>query len=251
MPSIKRAHLLFAFCLSFGAVPALDAIGVGQKDTFESGTTEGWAINLVGIGTPPAGSFPQNVSSGGPSGTGDGYLLLNSTGMNAAGGRLTVGNTAQWVGDYSAAGVNSIAMDVRNFGLTDLYLRLMFSDPAVGPPANLAFSTTSIYIPAGSGWTSIAFPILPSQLTAGLGSVEQALMNVTEMRLYHSFDLNHPQPGSSVAPVLATVGIDNIEARGTDAVAVPDSGPSGWFLAVGVLSLAMTKFRKRPLKTPF
>lgn len=115
--------------------------------------------------------------------------------MEAAGGRLTVGNTEQWVGDYSAAGVNSFAWDVRNFGSTDLYLRLMFADPASAPPANLAFSTPLpfLFLRAPVGLRLLFLFWHRSSLRAS-GDVEQALINVTEMRHYHSFDLNFPQP---------------------------------------------------------
>jgi hypothetical protein len=46
-------------------------------------------------------------------------------------------NATQWAGDYLAAGIDGIAMDLRNLGTTDLTVRLLLEDPMGAPPANL------------------------------------------------------------------------------------------------------------------
>jgi hypothetical protein len=180
------------------------SLSIGQQDTFEDGTTAGWLVALLGA---PSSSPPVNVPDGGPAGAGDNFLLLTSRGGSRAGSRLTAINVTQWAGDFVAAGISGIAMDLRNLGLTDLSLRLLFADPTTGPPQNLAFSTIAFLLPAGGGWTPALFPIGPGDLTVGVGSVTAALHNTIELRLYHS--LAAAFPGD---PIVASLGVDNITA---------------------------------------
>lgn len=192
---------------------------LGQIDTFEDGTTQNWVVGLLGAPSPAP---PVNISSGGPAGIDDNFLQLSAIGGGGPGSKLTVINISQWSGDFIAAGVGAIRMNVNNTGTTDLSLRLLFDDASGGPPSNLAFSTNAIFVPAGSGWTTIVFPIQPADLSAGIGSVATALMNASELRLFHSPSAMFPGPA-----VIATLGVDNIQALGSAATA-----------AVPVMSLA-------------
>ena len=192
------------------------AVVLGQTDTFEDGTTSNWIINASGFGTPPVGALPVNVATGGPAGANDNFLQLTSLGGSGAGSRLTVNNLAQWTGDYIAAGIDAIAMDLRNLGPNDLYLRLLFADPAGGPAANVAFSATPVLLPAGGDWVSVLFAISTGDLTAGLGNVTSALTGATEVRLFHS--VSDAFPGGEI---VASLGVDNIEARQTTTVPEP------------------------------
>lgn len=217
-------------CVLLTASPVAFGVVVGQTDTFEDGTTQGWQINLLGLGAPPAEALPQNVPSGGPNGIDDAYLRLTSTGTPGGGGRLTAINMVQWAGDYLNSGVQAIRMDVNNFGTSDLFLRLLFADPITGPPQNQAFSTDPIFVPGGSGWMSILFPINPDDFTVALGSVESALGNATELRLYHSPAAEFPGP-----MITAQLGVDNVEARGI--ARVPDIASTSLLLCCALLSL--------------
>src|SRR5690606_19044738 len=134
--------------LGIPAAASAAPITIGQIDTFEDGTTQGWQINLLGMGTPLL-PVPANIPTGGPAGSGDNFLEMVSTGIPmTAGNRMTVLNAAQWAGDYLAGGVTAISMDVANFGPTDVNLRLLFEDAMGGPPSNVAVSTNSILLPA-------------------------------------------------------------------------------------------------------
>ena len=143
--------LFCALLLLAGLLPVTPAAAVtlGQTDNFEDGTTQNWLVGLLGAPHPAP---PENIPSGGPAGVDDNYLLLTAVGGNGPGNRLTVINASQWAGDYLAAGITGIWMDVNNFGNTDLALRLLVADPLGGPPTNVAFSTDPIVVPAGSGW---------------------------------------------------------------------------------------------------
>ena len=118
-------------------------------------------------------------------------------------------NAAQWRMNYLAGSVLQIEMDVRNFGTSDLSLRLLFEDPIPGPPSNMAISTIPIVVPAGSEWMHVVFAIASGDLTAMLGSTAGALSNTTILRLFDN-PLGPEFPGPPRASLL---GVDNITAQ--------------------------------------
>jgi hypothetical protein len=190
--------------LSPGWLPSAWALSIGQQDNFEDGTTQGWVVALGGAAHPRP---PVNIPSGGPTGAGDNFLFLTALGGQGPGSRLTVINVSQWTGDFIAAGISGVRMDLINLGPTDLNLRLLFSDESARPPQNLAFSTTPFFLPAGAGWTSAFFSIAPGNLTAGAGSVTAALHDTTEFRIFNSTATDFPGE-----PIVASLGVDNITA---------------------------------------
>ncbi|MBA3320119.1 MAG: PEP-CTERM sorting domain-containing protein [Pyrinomonadaceae bacterium] len=194
--------LIAACCLLLPSAAAADPV-LFQVDTFEGGS-QGWFTG--GPRVPPQ---PATVVSGGPTGN---FMMLTAFGGAGPRNSLTVNNTSQWAGNYLAAGVNAITMDLRNFGPSDLSLRLLFEDPMFGPPRNIAFSTEAIFLPAGGDWTRVTFLIGPGNLTAGLGSVEAALTNATQFRLFHNPAAAFPPPPVGAPPVVAQLGVDNITA---------------------------------------
>src|SRR5262245_56936248 len=110
-------------CLALAAGLLLPAPGpaqviVGQIDTFEKGTTLGWSQGTTNN---------LSIVTGGPGGASDHFLRMISDGAGT-GGRLSMFNTAQWLGNYIAARVTAIAMDLRNFGTTPLTIRIAFME---------------------------------------------------------------------------------------------------------------------------
>ena len=126
-------------------------------------------------------------------------------------------------------------MDLINLGSTDLRLRLAFQDPTVGPPTNVAFSTSPIALPSGSGWTRVAFPVTAGDLTAAQGTVAAALSGTTALYLYHS-DVAAP-PGNLTPAVVAQLGVDNITA-------VPEPG-AALLIGLGLSALASRRSPRR------
>jgi hypothetical protein len=233
---MRRSTKLLAAALLFGASSARLAGAqpvAGQVDDFEDGTTQGWIVGGPGVIHPA----PPLNTLGGPGGAGDHFLMLTALGGNGPGSRLAVGNATQWAGNYVAAGITDIGMSVNNFSQSDLFLRLVFEDPAGGPPSNVAFSTLAVLVPGGSGWTDVVFPVLPGSLTAGLGSVVAALSNTTVLRLYHSEAPNAPNPFFPIAPVTAQLGVDNVTA-----LATPE--PSSLALLAGGAAVVLARRRR-------
>lgn len=209
MNRIRLVTVVFlaAWCWLSPSAARADSLHPGLSDTFEDGTTQGWTVAVGPVGgVHPAP--PANIADGGPAGAGDNYLQLTSVGGAGAGSRLAAINLGQWTGDYIAAGVNAITMDVRNFGTADLSLRLLIGGPfGAAGPENIAVSSDAVFLPAGQDWTPVTFLIGPGDLTALLGTVNAALANAQELRIYHS-----PAPIFPPPSAVAQIGVDNITA---------------------------------------
>jgi hypothetical protein len=213
----SRMWLACALCCGAAAGPAA-AVTLGATDTFEDGTTEGWSTG------DPSPNPPVNVDGGGPGGALDRYLLLSSSGINGPGGKLVAWPGAEFRGNYLEAGVTALAMDLNNLGSTTLSLRLYLD----GPLGSTAVLLAPIVLPAGSGWTSVVFPMLPAAYD---GPGARVLGNVSQLRLYHGVLADYP--GGNIA---AQLGVDNVTA-------VPEPGLA-WMLAGGLAALAW--MRRRP-----
>jgi hypothetical protein len=203
---------------------------VGQADTFEDGTTQGWhaAGGMPGVTHP---SPPTNVTTGGPGGADDNYLLATSHGRTGPGSRLSFFNMSQWAGDYTAAGIGGIRFDAANFGQTDVYLRLALVEFGAMGPANAVVSP-AVFLPGGAGWQTYFISIHPADLTLLLGSVESALANTDEVRFFHNPAPVFAGPDNSSPPIAASIGFDNITA----VAVVPEPG-TVLLLASGLLLL--------------
>jgi hypothetical protein len=219
-----RRALAWAVCATgLGSLPAF-AVTLGQIDTFATGATAGWRVG-------PAHPLPPSiVATGGPAGAGDRYLLQQAIGGSGPASHLAIENRAQWAGNYTAAGITALTMDVANFGDTDLSLRLLF-DTFDGARA---WSTVPLAVPAGSGWQSLYFPIGPNDLNiqggAGIGA---GLSQVVAIRIFHS-----TSPGFPGEAIVARIGIDNISA-------VPEP-PAALLLALGLGALAWRRRSSLP-----
>ncbi len=223
--TVNRSISVVAFLIALVQTFPASALTLGQTDTFEDGTTRNW-----GSGAPNPVP-PVTMASGGPAGLDDHYLQLRSLGGGGPGSRLVAMNSDQWSGDYDAAGITGIRMDVNNIGATDLSLRLMFLDSDGLPTPQEAVSSIAIFVPSGSGWMSILFPTAASDLTALTGSVDAALSGADSIRLFHG-----PSVGFPPAAIVATLGVDNVTA-------VPE--PASVLLFAAGIGLLTASFRRR------
>jgi len=206
-----------------GSATAPAEVIVAQFDNFENGTTQGWDS---GDNNPHP---PVNVASGGPAGVGDNYLKITATGGSGAGSKLVASNTAQWTGDYQAAGVTEITMDLENPGSSALQIRLVLEGSG-----GAFVSRNSFSLPASSGWLPASFLLGAGDLTGGV-DYDATLGHVTRLRLIHNPSAS-PFP-SSIPPVVAQLGVDNITA-------VPEPATL-LLLAIGGLCLLGHALRRR------
>ncbi len=210
-------------------------VTAGQQDTFEGGTTEGWSVG------PEAHPLPPSVvPSGGPGGDGDAYLFLQSTGQGGPGSRMSAINFAQWTGDWRAAGIGSLQVDLANFGSNDLYIRFLWAEFEGPAPVNAAVTGDVAFLPAGSGWQTFTFSLAPSSLVGLIGTVEGALSNAQELRLFHNPAPIFFGPPSSSPPVAGALGLDNLTA-----VAVVPEPATVLLLGTGLLGVAAVARRRQ------
>jgi hypothetical protein len=213
MPGLRFVVLLVLVSISAARA---DAIALLSPDDFESGTTEGW-----GVGSATSPHQPSVALDAGPLGTGDDSLLLTSSGSFGAGSNLVVMNPvpftgpSQWTGNYTAAGVGMIWMQVRNPSNASLSLRI-----GVGAGNSLSsdgffVTTNAIAVPANSGWRTLAFPLSAADLTFSLSTTPltpisnpaTALTDVTQLRLLHAVAVSFRGE-----PIAAQLLVDNVVA---------------------------------------
>jgi hypothetical protein len=200
------------------------AATVGQIDTFQDGTTDNWFAGGLGMGQVPP-IPPTVITNGGPQGAGDRYLQITGLGgPPAAGSRIAAINLAQWAGDYLHSGISAISMDLKNFGSTDLTVRLLFEDPMMAPPADQAVTTFGQFLPVGGGWTHTTFAISPAAMTLLFGNINTLLANTTLVRIIDS-----PTPTDAVS-IAGVLGVDNIAAVPEPATLLPALSALAWLI---------------------
>src|SRR5262249_18278751 len=145
---VCSAYVLPACFLLTIAGPCF-GITLGQIDTFQEGTTQGWV--------DPAFNT-SNIANNGPAGAGDHYLQIVS-GTFGGGVRLTAFNRAQWLGNYISAGATGISMDLRNFGPNALPIRIAIREGTGNSLTPGYASTVAFNLPADGQWHSAFFSL--------------------------------------------------------------------------------------------
>ena len=196
-----------------GRTPVVTADPVaGQVDDFEDGTTMGWREGSGGIDGNP--NPPTNVPDGGPLGAGDAFLQNVSTGGFGAGSRQNIFmQEPRWTGNYAAAGLTGIRLQMANLGNEPVSMRMAISNlTGQGGFTNAYSSLNAFDLPADGVWRTTLFEFSDlTSVSAPFSTLEEVLGEVAELRIMHAPNL--PTWNSTVASV-STVGFDNIEAVG-------------------------------------
>ena len=191
---------------------AAHAVSPTEVDNFQDGTLENWGAGTI---------ISTNIANGGPTGTGDRYLQIESS------TRLAVLNTVQWIGDFQAAGVLDVEVDflnpVSNGQALDMRI-VLFS------PIDTRFtSAVANVVPNDGQWHSYSYSLRQADLinVNNTGTTYPALMsNVARMMFRHD-DIG--QAGGT--PFIGTLGIDNIAA------VVPEPASMGAIALLGLLGV--------------
>jgi hypothetical protein len=214
--------------------PVAIAIPAAVQD-FEDGTTLGWTAGGGPVGgTPLAG---PTVVPGGMGGAADDFLRLTAVGDFGPGSRLSAINRTSWSGDYTAAGLTTIGMRLGNFGVTDLYIRLLIED--LTGLAQIRYAITdAVFLPSASGWMNAGFSVAPADLTSLQGDITALLASVTQIRILGSADPDWLFSPGLQPSVNATLGVDdiapNVFGQGDGVNDLPEPA-IGWLLALGLI----------------
>jgi hypothetical protein len=219
----KLSALLYVSLVFVVAALPARALTLGQIDTFQDGTTDGWGVG--------GGTQPSNIATGGPAGPGDQYLQVTSKGGGGPDAKLVVFNTSKWLGNYSGAGVTGIGMDLANFGTQSLSIRLAFF---ISKP--VGYSTTSAFsLPADSNWHHAFFPLSAASFTA-IGSPATSFDNLLTNFTGQLRILDSASPAVEGDSIAAVLGVDNVQA-------VPE--PAAFVLVGAALLVVFTGRRGR------
>ena len=220
--SCRIAIVLLALLLF--TLPAR-AISLGQIDTFQDGTTMNW-------GNGPFAPPIINFNTGGPGGAGDRYIQMTADG-SGPGGRLTIFNVDQWAGNFIAAGVTTLEIDLNNQSAVSLSIRIAFkSQISQDSPGYLS---APMFLPANSGWQHFSISITAANVVAvgGPTAYNTFFTAVAEMRIIHEVGTANLNGD----PVTGALGIDNIRA-------VPEPTVTALGI-IGLLGFAALRLRKR------
>jgi hypothetical protein len=197
----RRAATVLAAVAAFGTAAAQAAVTGGRTDSFEDGTTQSWSRNVERANAAASTTVtPRNVADGGPAGTGDAYLQIVGDGAGST-AHITAFNRDRWSGDFLAAGITRIELDLRNVqnvaevqqvttaaGLvpairtTAMQVRLVFSarpralfelSPGVFTPGEVpqAWVTQAFTLEADDAWHHATFLLDPARMTRFAGVV--------------------------------------------------------------------------------
>jgi hypothetical protein len=174
MKRYGKAFLTLVGLLVFPTVTL--GITLSQVDTFEDGTNQGWN---------------GGIQLGGPAGPGDHYLMVAP--FPGSAGPRPATNLIQWTGNYLAAGVTGIEMDLIDLDtpstfVAPFYVSIWDAAPPIG--GSYYGQTTYFNLPEDGQWHHATF-----SLTAG--SIVSVLANAGEL------DIN----GNG-----GSFGVDNIHA---------------------------------------
>ncbi len=184
------------------AVPALTVSAATPffTDDFQSGLPGSWEGPNV------------TIESGGQDGAADQFLLVTATGGGGPGSHLATHNsTSNWTGDYLAAEIQSISVDLMNptTSANPLNMRLVL----FGPNSFSERWTSSVAadVPNDGVWRRYEFSVAEASLSQVLGGTSYNDLMAGVLRTMLRHDVTGSAGGTAV---VASLGIDNITLDG-------------------------------------
>jgi len=177
MKLTNQFSCLLLICLATTYTTQSQGVTLPLSDDFQDGSTQSWT-----------GSDTANLSDVGPTGVGD--LSLEVTSVK----RFVTYNQTQWSGDWNAASISQISLDVRHANPYDLVLWLGVSQgsPGFGGSGDTYVTNQSITVPGDDNWhlilfnvTSADFDPAPANSTA-VPDAAAALSAVSQLRIIHN-----------------------------------------------------------------
>lgn len=198
---------------------AAQAATLAHRSDFDSGGKDGWQHPV------PSGN-QTSVQMESPS---NNILLVTSSGGSGAGSRLVVPNsTSAWTGDYTAAGITGVRVDlVNNSGLT---LSMRVGIEGAGGSPNRWVSASPVTLSPSDRGTFLFQLDSGSMTSAGGGDFLSAMANVTQIRILH----NATAGDFKGAKVSGSFTADNITL-------VPEPSSAAMVLLAGAAALLARK----------
>ncbi len=194
---MKSLSLVFGLAVFLSAASAFGVV-IGQNDTFQDGL-DNWQGGVGGFAVAP---------TGGPAGAGDQYLQLSS-GASPLPPRMTGFNDSQWLGNFTAAGVTAVAMDLLNSGTTSLSMRVAIREGTGSSTTPGYASTTPFILPPDGLWHHTVFNLNAASLT-GFNSPQPLTVDLANVKDFRILDSAAPSGIGDM--VTAQVGVDNVTA---------------------------------------
>lgn len=185
--NFSRPLLAFSILTLVGSA---NAISLSSFNDFEDGSTQTWA----------GGSAPTNVAGGQAS---NNALEISATGGNLA----TFSSSADWTGNYTAAGVTGIRAWFKNTGSNPLGIRLVLFSAS---NQSIRWTSSTALVLSGSDWVQHTFSISQANLTS-VGAAAPfggSLSSITRMMFRH----DPVAPTANGSAVTGSMRIDNIQA---------------------------------------
>lgn len=243
-PLLALATVLACVNVSAAVVPMSD---------FEDGTTQGWG----------KGDDAGNPVTVGIEADGNSYLRYESNGPDAKEHDKRVALIAgkDWRGNYSAMGIQSITVRMKNMGPEDLQMHAAFGNSLA--ELRTRFATAGVAVAADGEWHDVAFSLTDNLHQVSIGghgkssaafSAEEVLGNIVNLRFTHGtfgetyLERRGPFEGYNAGEELvADLWIDDIKlstvAIEGDVSAVPLPG-AVWLFGSAILGLSVSR-RKR------
>jgi hypothetical protein len=220
--NIYRTGLLLVVATLLASPSAALGITLGQVDTFENGAVAGWAV------------VNPTLQINGPAGSADHYVQVSS-GASGQQSNLQMFNQSQWLGNYLAAGVTGVEMDLKNLNFTGAdSIRIAIREGTASSITSGYSSTIAFNLPVDGQWHHAIFSLAAGSLT-GINSPQPLasdLANVVNFGI-----LSSVSPSTMGDPItLGSLGVDNIHA-------LPEPSSISILLS-GIVGIALLRRRR-------